>query len=166
MIHETSRLGSGVPFTGRDPAPASVLSSMDIQADLVLRHSLTLEIIRDCQAAVPREACGLIVARDGDASTRWIPITNADTTPEHRYTFDSMEYLAAIDETDQRGERVLAIVHSHPSGPPRPSGPDIAYALDESVHWIIVDLSGYPTLRCFDIADGQATPEVLVVVEG
>jgi len=140
-----------------------VTALSDPTVGLVVRAAVVQQIVRHCQAEVPREACGVLVAQDGDGLTRWIPVTNAHPRPEHNYQFAPAEYLAIVQECDDSGERILAVVHSHPDGPPQPSAQDIAYAMHENLHWVIVDLTGYPTMRSFTIRGGQCTPETMLV---
>lgn len=140
------------------------LSASGYPMGFVVRAAVLQLIVRHCQAAVPREACGLIAALDGDGLTRWIPITNAHARPEHNYAFAPEEYLAAVQECELSGERILAVVHSHPDGPPQPSPQDIAYAMREDLHWVIVDMRGFPAFRSYIIRDGQCTREGMSVI--
>lgn len=74
-------------------------------------------------AAYPAEGCGLFLERDG----RWHfrPTANLAPSPRHAYMLDPLELIQA----DDRGERVGAIVHSHPDGAAVFSAADEAQAL-------------------------------------
>jgi proteasome lid subunit RPN8/RPN11 len=45
-----------------------------------------------------------------------------------RFRMDPKEQLQAFNHMDEQGWELLAIYHSHPSGPPTPSATDIAEA--------------------------------------
>jgi desampylase len=81
------------------------------------------EIKRELQAhareEAPNEACGLLLLRDGRAE-RYERGRNAVSSP-YRFELDiDPEVWFAEDEGYE-----LAVFHSHPAGPPRPSRTDI-----------------------------------------
>ena len=71
----------------------------------------------------PEEACGL-VAGTGNRAAQVFPITNQLHSPT-RYRMEPKEQLAAFNEMDAEGWELLAIYHSHPYGPARPSVTDV-----------------------------------------
>ena len=56
---------------------------------------------------------------------------------------------------------MLAIYHSHPESPARPSAEDIRLALTPGVSYIIVSLekANSPVLKSFQITEGRFEPE-------
>jgi proteasome lid subunit RPN8/RPN11 len=74
------------------------------------------EIAAHLRACYPSEGCGLVFT-DG----RFVPITNvagrdsvsARTTADG-YVMDPKEHYLAFDAAERAGERLYAIVHSHP----------------------------------------------------
>ncbi len=71
----------------------------------------------------PIEACGLL----GGSNSRVqqvVPITNAAES-QVRYRMDPAEQVGALFGFEERGIELVAIYHSHPSGPPGPSSIDI-----------------------------------------
>lgn len=105
---------------------------------LVLRQSTVNALLEHCRRAVPEEACGLIVARDGDGATRFVPIRNAHPEPRHHWRMDAEEYRATLEDLRVTGERLIAVCHSHPAGPPHLSAQDRAAALDPALHYVLV----------------------------
>jgi proteasome lid subunit RPN8/RPN11 len=94
------------------------------------------------------EACGLLVG-EISASGDWlaqqaIPLRNICNSAV-RFEFDSQELL----ECDLAyGERIVGVYHSHPGGPPSPSGIDTANMenLQESPWvWLIASFGGRRT---------------------
>ena len=68
------------------------------------------------------EACGLIHARDG-AATSAHRVTNVDAS-RHTYTMDPQADLKLQRERDRNGESLFAIYHSHVASPAYPSPTD------------------------------------------
>jgi [CysO sulfur-carrier protein]-S-L-cysteine hydrolase len=81
------------------------------------------EVIADVEAGYPREACGLLLSRQGDWRVR--PMTNAydryhnldplrfPRTARTAYLFDPKEWLQVSREADERGEHIACVYHSH-----------------------------------------------------
>lgn len=92
-------------------------------------HGLRLRLehwqlmVEDVQNNAPEEACGIVAGLNYDAEVV-IPITNALHSPA-RYQMDPQEQVEAFNQIDREGLDLLAIYHSHPSGPPEPSASDI-----------------------------------------
>ena len=99
------------------------------------------------RAELPKEACGLLLLRDGIAE-RFEPGRNSLSSP---YRFE-MEIDPELWFVEDEGY-TLAVVHSHPSTEPKPSQTDIAniglwaerpyliysFARDELAAWQFVD---------------------------
>lgn len=81
----------------------------------------------------PKECCGLVIA-DGKRE-RYIPCTNAATGNDH-FRLPKEEYAAAEDQ----GE-IMAVVHSHPDTPARPSEADMQGCEGSGLPWTIVHVS-------------------------
>jgi proteasome lid subunit RPN8/RPN11 len=108
---------SGVP----DP-----FDDAELQEGLVINEELWEAMHQDVRQRTPQEACGLVAGKQGRARMV-IPITNSLQSPV-RYHMDPQEQLAAFNLLDEKELDVLAIYHSHPSGPAGPSATDIAEA--------------------------------------
>ena len=104
-------------------------------------------LVEHAEAELPNEACGLIALRDGVAE-RFFPGRNRAASP---YRFD-LEIDPEVWFLEDDGYE-LAVFHSHPSSPPRPSRTDVeAIGLWEGKPYVILSLrSG--ELAAWTIAD-------------
>lgn len=112
---------------------------------------------------VPEEACGLIGGLDSHA-LEVFPTTNVLHSPV-RYRVDPREQLEIFQLIDERDWELLAIYHSHPEGPARPSATDIKEAFyPEAVHLIWFRSEGEWICMGFLIQEGNVT-EVPIHIE-
>jgi len=92
-------------------------------------------LVEHAEAELPNEACGLIALRDGVAE-RFFPGRNRAASP---YRFE-LEIDPEIWFLEDDGYE-LAVFHSHPSSPPRPSRTDVeAIGLWEGKPYVILSL--------------------------
>jgi proteasome lid subunit RPN8/RPN11 len=83
------------------------------------------------RSALPNEACGVLFGRydeDGVAVVEGCArLANVSEDPAHTYRFDEGQQAEVWDAVRARGLEVLAVWHTHPSGPQGPSQSDLAY---------------------------------------
>jgi [CysO sulfur-carrier protein]-S-L-cysteine hydrolase len=116
---------------------------------VVIPAEVRSALVEHAEAELPNEACGLLVLRDGTAE-RFVPGRNRAASP---YRFE----LEVDPETwflEDEGYE-LAVFHSHPSSPPRPSRTDVEnIGLWEGRPYVILSLrSG--ELAAWTIRDGS-----------
>ena len=77
------------------------------------------------------------------------------------------DFVFMVKELRAQGITMLAVYHSHPESPARPSEEDIRLALTPGISHVIVSLqdAARPVLRSFKISDGVVTPEEVVIGE-
>ncbi len=122
------------------------------------------DLIAHARANFPYEACGILGGVDGIVSAIF-RMANTDQSNEH-FTMDPKEQFAVVKELRNRGLAMLAIYHSHPETPARPSEEDIRLAFTPGVSYVIVSLAGVePDVKAFRIADGVVEPEPIEIVE-
>ncbi len=114
-------------------------------------------------ALYPEEACGLLGGRYGRA-VRLYPIENVLHSPV-AYEMEPLQQIRAMVAIEDEGLELLAIYHSHPDGPARPSATDVAQAYYPESAQLIISLAdpARPTLRAFTIVDGRVR-EIAVAV--
>lgn len=117
------------------------------------------DIIAHAREGFPLEVCGILGGKDGEVS-RSYRMTNTDQSNEH-FMMDPKEQFAVVKDLRAENLTMLAIYHSHPETPARPSDEDIRLALTPHVSYAIVSLMDQeqPVLKSFRIEAGTVTPE-------
>ena len=107
------------------------------------------------QANYPLEACGILAGANSQV-THLYAIDNILASPV-AYKMDPQQQLAAMIDLEERGWDMVAIFHSHPTGPERPSPTDIAQAYYPECVYIIVSLveKEQPVVGGFRIDNGR-----------
>jgi proteasome lid subunit RPN8/RPN11 len=125
---------------------------------LLIPAEVRSALAEHAEAEAPDEACGLIVLREGIAE-RYVRGRNRAASP---YRFE----LEVNPETwflEDEGYE-LAVFHSHPSSPPRPSRTDLEnVGLWEGRPYVILSVRT-KELAAWTIADGQAVQRELSLV--
>lgn len=112
----------------------------------------------------PLEACGLLAGKNNSVEKVFL-ITNQAQSPV-RFRMDPTEQLNALEWIDSNGLELLAIFHSHPTGPETVSATDIKEAAYPVVNIIWSTNNGSWQARGFRIEDGRATEVELQIVKG
>lgn len=120
-------------------------------------------IVDRAREGAPEEVCGVLVGDHGDESAvrRAIPTDNAADAPRTRYEIDPEELYAVIEDAEDDGDAVVGFYHSHPEGPARPSGTDLAQATWTGYSYLIVDLAGEPFVGSWRYTGESFSREVL-----
>jgi proteasome lid subunit RPN8/RPN11 len=123
------------------------------------------EIVAHAREEAPNECCGMIGARDGEATSLY-RARNAEASPL-RYTVHPQDQLRIIDELEARGEELVAIYHSHTGSRAYPSQTDINLAENwPDPLYVICSVADpdSPELRGFAIRDGKVEEVELTIV--
>ena len=131
---------------------------------ILIPHAIHDDIISHARSGFPLEVCGILGGTDSTVSASY-RMTNTDASNEH-FMMEPREQFSVVKELRAKGISMLAIYHSHPESPARPSEEDIRLALTPGVSYVIVSLqdADQPVIRSFRIADGVVTPEDVVLV--
>ena len=130
----------------------------------MLAPDLLEEVIAHAKASYPKEGCGFLAGRR--IAERFIPMRNICGS-EAEYEADPAQVAAALRSLRDSGETLIAIYHSHPRGPARPSRTDIERAYYPGAAHLIVSLAEpeRPLAAAFRIVDGKVLEvEVHVIV--
>jgi [CysO sulfur-carrier protein]-S-L-cysteine hydrolase len=121
-----------------------------------IARDLLDEIVAHAVRDAPNECCGLIVGRDGSATSARA-LENLAASP-FRFDIDGRELIAfAFAEEDD--DQLMAIYHSHTRSAPYPSQTDVNFAAGwPGVEWLIVGVpkagDAEPEVRSYLIEDG------------
>jgi len=127
-------------------------------------RSIYDELIAHARAGFPLEVCG-ILGGQGETVARLWRMTNSDASNEH-FSMLPKEQFAIAKEMRGSGLEMLAVYHSHPESPARPSAEDIRLAHTPGISHVIVSLLNpeEPVLKSFKIAAGVVTPEEVEIL--
>lgn len=131
--------------------------------NLHIPRSIYEALVEHARGAAPIEACG-ILAGDGTLVRSFHPMTNTDASSDH-FMMDPREQFAVTKAIRAAGDRMLAVHHSHPATPARPSAEDIRLAATPDVVYTILSLAppDGPILRGY-LIDGAAVHELALTI--
>lgn len=123
------------------------------------------DMLTHAREGFPLEVCG-ILGGTGDTVTANYRMTNTDASNEH-FMMDPKEQFAVVKDLRAKGLSMLAIYHSHPETPARPSEEDIRLALTPEVSYLIISLADAenPDIRSFKINAGKVQTELILIGE-
>ena len=131
---------------------------------LQIPRSICERMIEQAREGVPLEICGILGGKDGVVSVIY-PMTNTDASHEH-FMMEPGEQFAVVKRLRSRQLEMLAVYHSHPATPARPSDEDIRLALTPDISYVIISLAdpSVPEVRSFKIADRKVGSEELRII--
>ena len=131
---------------------------------LKLPRPLYDELISHARTGFPLEVCG-ILGGQGDTVARLWQMINSDASNEH-FSMLPKEQFAVAKELRGAGLEMLAVYHSHPESPARPSAEDIRLAHTPGISHLILSLLNpeEPVLKSFKISAGVVTPEEVEII--
>ena len=121
------------------------------------------EIVEHARRDAPDECCGIVAARDGQA-TAVHPAENVARSA-YRFEVDGATLLRLLDELEQAGEELAAVYHSHTRSAAYPSQTDVNFSGGwPGLEWLIVGLRDTePEVRSFRIDAGGVREVALEV---
>ncbi len=129
-----------------------------------IKSEIAKNIFAQGEQEAPLEACGYLAGKD-DEITKNFPVRNQDQSSEH-FTLDPQEQFSVIRRARSEGLDILAVYHTHPASPARPSPEDIKLAYDPNIIYVIASLlNGSQQIKAFRIVKGQVTAEDLIIEE-
>jgi len=131
--------------------------------EIYLSREILWEIVAHARREAPIEACGILAGNDSRIE-KYYPMCNTDKSSEH-FLMDPGEQFKIMKEMRHSDLQMLAIFHSHPYTPARPSEEDIRMALTPDVVYLITSLNDAdnPVTKGFFIEDGAVTPVQLKI---
>jgi len=131
---------------------------------LQIPNTIHDDLIAHAREGFPLEVCG-ILGGIGTSVSAMYPMTNTDASNEH-FMMDPKEQFRVVKDLRAKGLAMLAIYHSHPESPARPSEEDIRLALTPDVYHVIISLADPATVdvKSYTISSGTVQAEVLKIV--
>jgi proteasome lid subunit RPN8/RPN11 len=134
---------------------------------IIIPRPIFHALVEQARKEAPIEACGILGGRGdrrGDRIEVFHPMTNTDHSADH-FLMDPGEQFKVAKVLRAAGQRMLAVHHSHPASPARPSAEDIRLALTPDVLYTILSLqdAGSPVLKAFSVDDGVVKEHPLVI---
>jgi proteasome lid subunit RPN8/RPN11 len=122
------------------------------------------DLIAHAREGFPLEVCGILGGTDDTVSAMY-RMTNTDASNEH-FMMEPQEQFRVVKDLRAKGLSMLAIYHSHPETPARPSHEDIKLALTPMVSYIIISLAdpAEPTVKSYKIQAGNVEPEQIETI--
>ncbi|MFC6613914.1 desampylase [Halopenitus salinus] len=129
------------------------------------------DVVDHAMTGGDEEVCGVLAGtfeRGADAESRVVrtrPADNAAETPATRYRIDPEELFEIVEAIEAAGREVVGFYHSHPTGPTRPSGTDVARATWTDRSYVICALDGRPFVGSWRWRgdEGRFEPETVSV---
>jgi proteasome lid subunit RPN8/RPN11 len=116
-------------------------------------------VVATCIRALPNEGCGLLLGSSDGTVTEVLASANVADSAKV-YEIDSRVLLQASRRSDESGQEVIGVFHSHTHSEAYPSPTDVAQAPDPTWHYVVVSLREVPAvLRSFRICDGVVEEE-------
>lgn len=108
----------------------------------------------------PREAVALVLCSPRRCIA--VPLRNLADDPQRHFRVEPLEFARIEHALRRRGFQVLALFHSHPMGPARPSPADRAAAWSGLETWIGAPTSAGFELGRFDAKGRPLSPATFV----
>jgi len=123
------------------------------------------QMVEQAREATPIEACGILAGSHGKVEKLY-KMTNADNRNDH-FMMVPKEQFRVVKDIRSTGLEMLAIYHSHPETPARPSAEDIRLALTPDVTYVIVSIQddNCPVAKGFLMENGNVTDVPVKIVE-
>ena|ERR1039457_1834859 len=131
---------------------------------ITISKTIYENLIDHAKKGFPLEVCG-ILGGSGENIFAAYPMTNTDASNEH-FMMDPREQFSVVKDLRAKGYSMLAIYHSHPETPARPSEEDIRMALTPNVSYVIISLADpiRPDFKSFRIENGKVQAEHIKIV--
>jgi proteasome lid subunit RPN8/RPN11 len=121
------------------------------------------ELLTHAREGFPLEICG-ILGGTGESVSAIYPMTNTDASNEH-FMMDPKEQFAVAKDLRAKGLSMLAVYHSHPETPARPSEEDIRLALTPDIFYVIISLaSEQPEVKSYRIKGTAVALETIEII--
>ena len=133
--------------------------------ELQIPENIFEQIVVQAGEQSPIEACGILAGKNSIAEKLY-KMTNVDKSHDH-FMMEPEEQFAVMKDMRAAGMDMLAVYHSHPTTPARPSQEDIRMAFTPGVVYVIVSLltTTKPEVKAFNIENSNVTEISVEIVK-
>jgi proteasome lid subunit RPN8/RPN11 len=122
------------------------------------------DILEQARKEAPIEACGILAGSNGSVEKLY-KMRNTEQRRDH-FIMSPEEQFAVVKDIRSVSLKMLAIYHSHPETPARPSDEDVRFAITPGVIYVILSLmDNNPVVKGFRIEDGSIKEVPVTIVE-
>ncbi len=121
------------------------------------------KLVQHARREIPYEACGYLAGTDTEVKQVFL-MTNVDKSSQH-FSFDPKEQFDVLKKAGTAGLDLIAVYHSHPETPARPSPEDIKLAYDPNKSYVIISLANKKLdIKSFKINKRKVKREEIEVI--
>lgn len=114
---------------------------------------------------LPAEGCGLLGGLPGQLRAQLVLLVPNALNSPLRFRMDPTEQLKAFYALEEQGLELLAVFHSHPTGPNHPSPTDLAeFAYPGVLYLIWSPADGAWQCRAYRISSGAYEPVAIELI--
>ena len=134
--------------------------------ELQIPNGILIDMVTQAKTEAPVEACGILAGKDGIVKKLY-KMTNTDHSRDHFMMAPEEQFKVAKD-IRASGLELLAIYHSHPDSPARPSKEDIRLAITPDIAHVIVSVQApaKPKVKAFKVENGIVTAIPAKIMKG
>lgn len=127
---------------------------------LMLSKVVQETMIAHAQERYPKEACGFLIANEGNKIVRIQTMRNVDDSPIG-YSMEPKEQFLVEKQLRQRKEQIVGIYHSHTASDAYPSSVDVSLAISPDISYVLVSLKDRqtPDIKSYRIKGETIIPE-------
>lgn len=118
-----------------------------------IKKDIIEQIMEHGKKEAPLEACGYLAGKE-NLINKYYPMRNIDQSEKH-FSLEPKEQFEVIKMARQENLKILAVCHTHPTSPARPSAEDIKLAYDPNMMYVIASLIGEQEIRAYRIVKGR-----------
>ncbi len=134
-------------------------------AKLKIPDDIFEQMLEQAKAEAPIEACGILAGKHGQVE-QFYKMANTDRSSDH-FMMAPEEQFSVAKDIRAAGLEMLAIYHSHPETPARPSQEDVKLALTPDVIYVILSLQNksVPDIKGYFIDDSEIAEVTVKIAE-
>ena len=122
------------------------------------------DMLEQAREEAPIEACGMLAGDNGRVE-KFYKMRNSEQRRDH-FMMSPEEQFAVVKDIRSVSLEMLAIYHSHPETPARPSDEDVRFAVTPGVIYVILSLmDNNPVVKGFRIENGSINELPVTIVE-